>query len=210
MIPKIVHRVIPRQTTELMDKCWDSVIKHTPDWEHVTHYDNGSYEYVGEYLDLCPRGAFKADLIRLEVLYKHGGVYLDSDVLLFKSIDSLLNNKAFICRENDSYIINTIIGTEPNNPHILKMMNMLIEILKSGKLLDSENFVLFDEIEGTHAAFGPYAAHRCSVSIEEIVKLPSKSFITYFGDKKFMRKKQNQFINDPDTYGQHIYAGSWV
>lgn len=209
MIPKIVHRVVPRQTTDLMDRCWESVIEHTPGWEHITHYDNGSYTYVGEYLDLCPRGAFRADLIRLEVLYKYGGVYLDSDVLLFKSIDSLLENKAFLCKENDSYIINTIIGAESNSPHIWKMIEMSIEILKSGGL-SNNNFTFFDKEAGMHAAFGPFVAHQCSVSINEITKLPSENFITYFGDKDFMINKQNELIKNPNTYGQHIYAGSWL
>lgn len=192
-----------------MDKCWDSVLKHTPGWEHMTHYDDGDYEYVGEYLDLCPKGAFKADLIRLEVLYRYGGVYLDSDVLLFKSIDRLLENKAFLCRENDSYIINPIMGAEPRNEHIYNMIQMSIEIIKNGGLLN-DNYLFFDKEAKMHAAFGPYVAHQCSVSVSEITKLPSENFITYFGDERFIRNKQKKLMKNPNTYGYHVCAGSWL
>lgn len=210
MIPKIVHRSVPRQTTDLMDKCWTSVLKNTPDWKHMTHYDTDSYDYVGPYLDMCGKGAFRADLIRLEVIYKYGGVYLDSDVRLFKSIDPLLNHKVFVPLENDKYVMNAIIGAEPENKYILDMLEKSIEIVKSGKLLSDNIFFYDDKSDHVYVPFGPYIAHNGSFDIDEITKLPSKDFMTFWGNKRFMKDAKLKYIKDPDVYGQHVYAGSWL
>lgn len=39
--------------------------------------------------------AFAADYMRLYALYKYGGIYLDSDVLIYKKFDDLLDNDFF-------------------------------------------------------------------------------------------------------------------
>ena len=40
--------------------------------------------------------ARKSDLLRLQVLYNHGGVYLDTDMECIKPIDELLNGYRFV------------------------------------------------------------------------------------------------------------------
>ena len=39
--------------------------------------------------------AFVTDYMRLDIIYEHGGIYLDTDVELIKNIDDLLSNEAF-------------------------------------------------------------------------------------------------------------------
>jgi len=159
MIPKIIHRTIPRETTLLMDTCWQSVIKNTPDFKHMTHYDEDDFPLVGKYLDMCPKGAFKADLIRLEVLYNYGGIYLDSDIELYGPIDNLLDNKMFICKEDNEYVVNMVIGSIPKNPIILEMINMSINILQRGMLVYPYLFADTRFSTKWNAAFGPYVSH---------------------------------------------------
>ena len=48
-------------------------------------------EVVNAYDQLIP-GAFKADLFRYCVLFIHGGVYADVDVLLESNLDIILDN----------------------------------------------------------------------------------------------------------------------
>jgi len=193
MIPKIVHRTIPKNTSESMDICWDSVIKHTDGWTRMTHYDDDEYDIVAPYLDMCKHGVFKGDLIRLEAIYKYGGVYLDADIMLFKNIDSLLDHKVFLSLENDFYAVNSVIGAEPKNEHILNMLYASIDLLKSGM-----------------QPFGVNATHNYAKDNDEITKLPSENFIMYYGGKEFMQEKINLNINNPNTYGQHLFTGTWV
>lgn len=208
MIPKIIHRVIPRKTTKLIDNCWDSVLKNTNDWDHFTHYDDGDYEYVGEYLSLCPRGAYKADLIRLEQIYKYGGIYLDSDIFLYKNIDFLLNSEIFLSYENDQYVVNGIIGAEPKNEHILNMLNMSIDLVKNKKLIENDG--LFSDSLSPHdlSPFGPYVVNQYCLNKNDIIKLPSSYFTLFYGTPQFMDKMAKRCLEKNLAYGRHIYNGS--
>ena len=47
--------------------------------------------------------AFASDVIRLYVIYKYGGIYMDTDVMVYKSFNPLLENHAFIGRENSMH-----------------------------------------------------------------------------------------------------------
>lgn len=198
LIPKIIHRTIPQQTTKLMDMCWDSVIKNTPDFYHMTHYDIDIFPIVGEYLEMCPKGAFKADLIRLEVLYRYGGVYLDSDVELYKPINDLLKHELFICKQDNEHVVNAIIGSVPENPLILDMINMSIDIIKKGYLVPPYLFMDPRYSDIYSAAFGPYVSHICTLGKDNVEFLDSPSFDIYWHKK-----------NTGGIYGRHHCANSW-
>lgn len=198
MIPKIIHRVVPRNTTPIMEKCWESVIQNTKDYEHYTHYDDGDYEIVGDLLPLCEKGAFKADLIRLEVLYKYGGIYLDSDVELYKSIDNLLDTDLFVCREDDKYIVNTIIGSSFNNNNILELISKSRKLIEENRLVYPYLFK-YQESDEVQMAFGPFVLHEYLSSVNSVTVLESSSFGMFFHKDSKEAK-----------YGKHLYAGSWV
>ena len=209
MIPKIVHRTVPKVRTKLMNYCWDSVIQYTPDWEHMTHEDDDDYALVGPFLPLCKEGAFRADLIRLEVLYRYGGVYLDSDVELFRSIDPLLNDKMFLVKEQDSYLMNAIMGTVPNNQVILEMIDLSISILANDGMMPERPRHVKDALQTQKIpySFGPYVIDRIGMKYSEVTKLPSKAFHTFYPvvdtDTDLLKK-------DPEVYGMHAYVGSWL
>lgn len=67
--------------------CWDS-----------NSFDFNSVPYVREAFRL-KKWAFVADYIRFYALYKHGGIYLDSDVEVIKKLDSFLNADFFVGTE---------------------------------------------------------------------------------------------------------------
>src|SRR5690606_29316863 len=64
--------------------------------------------------------AQKADIMRYEILYKYGGVYVDTDFQCFRSIDVLLQDlQCFVCNGDwdaeDAMSIG-IFGAVPNHP----------------------------------------------------------------------------------------------
>jgi hypothetical protein len=79
----------------------------------------------------------KSDLLRYEILYREGGVYVDHDVLCFKPFDPL--NKAFdfycgIDMPNMSALLasrifttNSIVGSKEKHPIIEHCMDALVE-----------------------------------------------------------------------------------
>ncbi len=73
--------------------CWDT-----------SKFDIASNEFVAEACSV-KKWAFAADYIRLHALYHHGGIYLDSDVIITKRLDEFLKYDFFSSMEyHYSYI----------------------------------------------------------------------------------------------------------
>jgi mannosyltransferase OCH1-like enzyme len=62
--------------------------------------------------------AFLSDYARLKVLYDYGGVYLDTDMLIIKSLDPFLKKSLFFGKEDDEFINCAIIGADKSNPFL--------------------------------------------------------------------------------------------
>lgn len=101
IIPKIINycwfsgKAIPTY----LQKCIDSWKKYCPDYEIIrwdeNNYDIGKWIYTKQAYEQKKWG-FVPDIARLEILYEQGGIYLDTDVELIKSLDDLLRQKGFV------------------------------------------------------------------------------------------------------------------
>ena len=72
--------------------------KYCPDYEIVewneSNYDYKKNEYMYEAYK-AKKWGFVTDYARLDIIYENGGIYLDTDVEIIKSLDDLLYQKAF-------------------------------------------------------------------------------------------------------------------
>jgi len=104
-----------------------------------------SYKVYNAYCKLKP-GAFKADLWRLCILYKHGGTYVDAYATPYKSIKyvidstNLKSENKFIstldCKQAGSGIHNGFIITTPNHPFILQCINDIVHNVETKNYTD--------------------------------------------------------------------------
>ena len=96
MIPKIIHYCWfgKNPLPPLVEKCIASWKLYCPDYEIICwneeRYDIHQCEFT-EQAYQAGKWAFVADYVRLDVLVKYGGIYLDTDVELLKPIDYLLD-----------------------------------------------------------------------------------------------------------------------
>ena len=67
---------------------------------------------------------FIGDYYRLKAVYEYGGIYLDTDVKVCKSFDSLLQYPAFLNFIFDCSVGSAIIGAKPGNPFIKELLDM--------------------------------------------------------------------------------------
>lgn len=85
--------------SELNKRCIESWKKHCPDYEIIKiseeNFDYKQFEYSRVAYEK-KNWAFVSDIARLEVLKAHSGFYLDTDLELFKSLDSVRNNNAIV------------------------------------------------------------------------------------------------------------------
>lgn len=100
IIPKIIHyfwvggNLIP----ETLQRYIESWKYYNPDYDIVrwdeSNYDFSKNQYMREAYAEKAWG-FVPDYARLDVIYQHGGIYLDTDVEVIRSLDVLLCDEAF-------------------------------------------------------------------------------------------------------------------
>lgn len=100
MIPKIIHYCWfgNKPKNDLLKKCMDSWIALCPDFEIKEWNETNTNTYQNKFYKNAFRKkkfAFVADCVRAQVLYKFGGIYLDTDMLLLKPLDELMNYDFF-------------------------------------------------------------------------------------------------------------------
>lgn len=86
--------------------------------------------------------AFLTDFVRLEVLYEYGGIYLDTDVEIFKPFDAFRDCDLFLGYILDSLIGTAVIGCSKGNPVIHGMLQRIeTDFRRLGRLSLSNNWV---------------------------------------------------------------------
>lgn len=110
MIPKTIHycwfggNPVPKD----VEKCISSWKRKCPNYNIVcwneSNFDVKSHTYIKEAYE-AKRWAFVSDLARLLIVYNNGGIYLDTDVELLKSLDGIIkDNEFFFAIEKDTNI----------------------------------------------------------------------------------------------------------
>lgn len=106
MIPKIIHYCWISDESNMSQKikdCIESWHKYMPEYRFINWNDKNFDWNICEFTKYCRKNdlyAFCADYIRFWSIYNYGGIYLDSDVLVHKSFDELLNMERIITMEN--------------------------------------------------------------------------------------------------------------
>ena len=114
MIPKKIHYCWfgGNEMPEVVIKCIKSWKEIMPDYEIIrwdeSNYDVKKCKFISDaYAE--KKWAFVSDYARLDILYDHGGIYLDTDVEVLKSLNDLLDLDGFCGfetgkRENEYYV----------------------------------------------------------------------------------------------------------
>ena len=128
MIPKIIHYVWVggKEKPAQVQRCIDSWEKYCPDYEikewNENNFDIDKYKYCRQAYDL-KKWAFVSDVIRLYALYTNGGIYMDTDVEVFKPLDRFLTNKVFTGFQEPHYPVTALMGAERENKLIKEMLD---------------------------------------------------------------------------------------
>lgn len=128
-IPKKIHYCWfgGKKMPEFLVECMESWQMLCPEYEIVrwdeNNYDVDQHEYTRQ-AATHKKWGFVTDVARLDILYKYGGIYMDTDVKLLKSFDGLLHQKGFVGVERWGNI-NTggSVGAIPHHPMIREMLD---------------------------------------------------------------------------------------
>lgn len=104
MIPKIIHYCWFGRTTmpDELQKYVDEWRLFYPDFQFMRwdedNFDVSQYAFTKEAYSL-KKYAFVSDFVRLWAVYKYGGLYMDTDIKVLKSVTSMFDNRFFTAIE---------------------------------------------------------------------------------------------------------------
>lgn len=206
MIPKIIHycwfgnKKIPLKFKNYI-KTWK---KYCPDYEikiwTENNYNINSNVFVSE-AHKKQKWAFVTDYARVDIIDKYGGIYLDTDVELIKSIDPLLNYKGFAGFECSNHInFGLIFGAEPNNPIIKEIKDFYQDLnFTEDTLKNQTGPIIQTDILIKHGLKNDYTEQE----IEGFHIFPTEYFCPMNYSQIFDNLTEN-------TYSIHHFAATWL
>lgn len=195
-IPRILHRVVPEKTTPETEAWWQAFGELHPGWDLKTWrdpLDPAEFPLTSPHWPAVKNGAQLADLVRLEVLLRHGGIYVDSDVEPYRSMEPLLPLSAFACWEDRACIPNAVLGAAPDHPAI----RLCLE------------YALARMDQGTWQA-GPGVTTEVLAFRDDVLTLPPGAFYPYHYKEKKTRRDADHMMEQPWAFAAHHWAGSWL
>lgn len=101
------------------ERCIASWRRFFPGWE-IKRWDESNYDvravpYTAQAHDMR-KYAFVSDYARFDILYREGGMYLDTDVEVIRPFDDILERGAFMGMEGALVNPGLGMGTEAGNP----------------------------------------------------------------------------------------------
>ena len=208
MIPRIIHYCWfgKGPMPNLVLDCIESWHLHMPEWEYILWnedcFDVSSYPYAKEAYE-ARKYAFVSDVARLHALSQFGGVYLDTDVRVFKSLEPLLQYTAFAGFEGSKHLpIGTcIIGSGKGGKWVQEQLNDYSgrHFLLADGTYDTTTNVSF--ISNKMKANG-FVNNGKEQDYEDLHIFPVDFFCP--------RHTTGEYIRTDNTYCEHLGIGSWT
>ncbi len=129
MIPKVVHYCWfgRGEKPELAKKCIASWKTFLPDYEikewNEDNFDINCNQYVKEAYE-SRKFAFVTDYVRLYAIYMEGGIYMDTDVEVLKTLDPFLHHHAFSGFETDGNVPTGMMAGEKGSIWAKELLDM--------------------------------------------------------------------------------------
>ena len=204
MIPHRLYRTVPETTTDEVEAFWAKACELHPTWEHITYreqVDPAWFPITGRAFERCDSGAQKAGLIRLELLLHGGGIYIDSDVELYRPLDSLCGLQGFAAWEDADVVPDAVLGAKADHPAIGKCLQLALERITSGSS---------DWRTGSGAwSTGPGVTTTVLPGRSDFALLPPGSFYPYHYNEKG-RRHEDHAAAQPWAFGAHHWHHSWA
>ena len=130
-IPKKIHLIWlggekPKKFNFLLER----IKEKNKNYDVIEWNDNNiNFELINQRLfDETENLGSKSDILRFELLYKYGGIYMDYDFLQIKSFDELLEYDFFAGtdKNNPNEVWNSIVGSTPKNKICEKFLNDIL------------------------------------------------------------------------------------
>lgn len=191
-IPRILHRNWFGVTGPLPQEYQENekeFLRLHPGWTSHLHCDRSSH-YFPRLFHRTRNHAQQSDIVRLEYIFRHGGVYMDCDVVPLKCFEPLLDGVEAFCGSHDGLnVCNAVFGATPEHPFILRCLNLVPRFFTKGQF---------------RAGTGPDLFTEAVKGLPQVTVFPSETFYPYNWTEK------NRAGEDfPRSFAVHRWAASW-
>lgn len=207
-IPKIIHYCWfgRNPKPKLANQCIKSWKKYCPSYE-IVEWNEDNFDvstaplYVRQAYE-AKKWAFVTDYVRLYAMTKYGGIYMDTDVELLKTLDEFLACEAFSGFEDDVHIPTGIMACEKGFPLFETFLHYYDSICfanADGTYNDVTNVIIMTEICLEHGLVqnGEYQI------VDGFSLYPRDFFCPLECESGRLRKTKN-------TVCIHWFNGSWL
>lgn len=200
-IPKVIHYIWlgKGEKSQKIKDCIESWKRCMPDWTikewNEDNFDLDFCEFTRRSYDLG-KYAYTSDVIRLYALYTEGGIYLDTDVYMYKSLEEFIDEDGFTGFEDINYPATATMGAKPFNP-VIKMM---LDVYKIREFKTYDIWTDYIKYEETSTCI--YSDILAALGIDrkrnELQRI--KHFAVY---------PTTYFFTKDEGYTWHSFTGSW-
>lgn len=202
MIPKIIHycwfgnNIKPKK----IEKCIQTWKEQLPDYTIIewneSNFDVSFNKYTQEAY-AAKKYAFVSDVARLKALYEYGGIYLDTDVIVYKTFNSVLEEKCVFGFEEKQFIGTSFMACEPYNDFIKYFLDYYSEAKYTDMKTNVE--VITDLLENR----GLKRIDKKQL-LDDSISIYPQVFFSPYDYINCVMKKTNQ------TICAHLYYVSWA
>lgn len=227
MIPRIIHYTwfSSEPMPDIVKRCIASWHQYMPFWKYELWDSERVRNLDSTWLRECleaKKWAFASDYVRVYALAHYGGIYLDTDVEIYRSFDSLISQEAFIGREwyvhtngkeTCHYLGSHCFGAEAHHPFVERCLHYY----------DDRHFLLSSQSDLPDSlrydqTLLPYIQSSIAQQIYGYDPRPSKAGIQILTGHTNYKQSQliiypyssfDCFQARPSSYCRHFSLGSW-
>ena len=201
MIPKKIHYIWfgKGEKNERVKHCIESWKKYLPDYEIIEWNEDNfdiNYNDFTKSAYANKKWAFVSDVARLWVLYNEGGIYMDTDVEVYKPLDDFLNEEGFTGFEDVHYPVTATMGAVKGNP-IIKLMLDYYNCIDFKLYDDWRDYIKYQE---TNTCIMSNIFSLLGVDRDRNETQKIKHFTIY---------PQSYFFTKEEGWTWHSFNGSW-
>ncbi|PNY22481.1 Uncharacterized protein TCAP_07126 [Tolypocladium capitatum] len=196
------------------------VVDHVPDSEtNIYHYVDRSFFPIAfnDYtMDGPYAGQHQADLIRLPLLWKYGGIWMDTGTILFRHVNDM--GWKLIEDPNSQYevagfavqthpgrhtMLNGFIATRASNPFIRRWHDIYVALW--GEATNSHNFHKHPLLR--HTPLPPQPADDMLIPYLRLSQESMASYVAHIAAFERLRKivDPSDGFNGPEYYAKHMF-----
>ena len=209
-VQKILHQIWLDPVEPIPEKFMayrETWLKNHPNWQHklwTAKNVSSLFPLICQRaFDLIPHNVFKSDLLRLELIHRFGGVYVDLDFECARNIEPAIEDiTEFAAFQSPGLLCTSFLGGMQNSQIYRKMLasmalnvTMLLQARRLTKVRDYLNVT------------GPQAFTRFVSRDPHFTGLDTELFYPYHWTEA---GKFKGFEAYPKAYAAHHWAGTWT